>query len=252
MFRLRQVVALLTLSVVALGSFATNANAAVIFDSFTSPANQQVTDFPGGGTASNSQGGLTGILFTNTRAVDITATSGNPVQSATLQVLGGSGRVSIANAESIGSVSHLTYNFGGALNFNGVGSIIVNDAIQDGALGGAPTIQLSFTNAANVTTSTLVLGVPTVSGDLVFSLAGLNAAVLGGVTQFQVTINTPGDARPGGAGTDMSFGPIEFPGNPPFLVTNEVPEPASLATLGVMGLLAGAFGRRKLKAKAVA
>jgi len=248
MYRLRKLVSLLTLSVVALGGFTGNASAA-IFDSFSDP-NPQGPVSSTGALAQNTTSGLSGIMFTDTRMIDITST-GN--QSNIRVNQGGSGRVSISNDENLGSVSHVTYNFGSSLNYSGVGSITINDAFQDGAAGGNPTIALKFTNSSNVSDTTLAQLVPSITGDLIFSLAGLNASVLNDVTQFQVIINTPASPSQiiGGAGTDMSFGPIEFPGNPPF-INQPVPEPFTLATFGALSLVGGIAARRKLKAKTVA
>jgi hypothetical protein len=240
MYRLSKMMAVLGACVVALGGFAAKAGAVpIVMDNFTGAQGPVSSS---GAFASNTAV-VAGIapVFGTVRSIDILSTGSD----ADIRV--GGGRVVISNNETIGSVSHVTYNFGAqgfALDYSGVNTITIDNAIQDGAAGGNPTISLLFNGSIATAAQAVTVG----GGDLVFNLAGLG---IGAVSQFQIVINTPsGGAVPGRAGTDMSFGPLELDNSPPRLLLE--PEPATLATFGLVTLLGGFAARRRMKGAAVA
>lgn len=247
MFGMRQALFTLGVSVAVLASVASSATAApVVFDSFTSPASGVQTATSTGSLASNNQVGLTGILLGTQRLVDIQRLAG--LSTSTISVnTGAPGGVDLANGINTGSTARVIYNFqiqGFAADFQGVGTVTIKDAYRDV---GSPTIALDFFNGASSGSVSLPILANTTGTDLVFSLAGISNSILQNVTKFQLTIDTN---TGGAAGTDLAFGPIVV-GNAPVVIL-EIPEPATMATFGLMALVGGYVGRGKLKARTVA
>lgn len=233
-----------------LGVFATHsvANAAVIFDSYTSPGSGVQSATSTGALASNAQSGLSGILFGNARTVDVTRFAGSGAASIDVNTTLPGG-VTVNNALGTGSTANVTYDFaaqGFALNFSPVGTLTVTDAQRD--VGPVMLGVTLFNGGSSYSIPSQSITATGPGTDLTFSLAGVPVGILSNVTKLQLTIDT--STGGGTAGSDVGFGPVHLDQTPQLVPP--VPEPASMATLGLVGLIGGIAARRKLKAKAAA
>jgi len=235
------------LSAVAIG-------APVTFDGFTSPGSgvQTVGGIAGGGNpspavpASNFQSGLSGILFGNSRTITAQRQAGTSTFGADVNTSIG-GMYAFANGPATGSVFTINYNFaaqGFALDFSSNGLFQLTDVDLDA---GSADFFVTFTDGTNTFTTpvtNVAAAAPPTDVPFILSdgIGGVNEAAITGIT---VTIDT---VNPGIAGSDGFFDDIEIDDSTQ--ITLQVPEPASMALFGLIGLGGVIAARRKMRKNA--
>jgi len=245
MSRLRKVAVLLTAVLAAVLSSGSRASADVVFDPLTTPVGGHGARSTNNGvTVSSTQNSvalLSGALIGD-RTVSVTPITGavNTLLGTTITAAAIPGKVTFSNDTGVVGNGSVLYNFSGPVNFTGVNNVILQQALAD-ITGGKASIDLLSSSG---TGTTAFQNVPTSIGDLTFNISGIASNILSSVTGLRINLNTQSSGVPD---VDFAFGPVSFT-NPPQLLP-PLPEPATLATFGLIGLVSGVVARRKLKAQ---
>ncbi len=236
------------LGVVA-GLTAAAEGAPVPFDFFTSPASgvQTVGGAAGGGNpsppapASNFQSGLSGISFGNQRTITAQRQGGFGSFDADVNTTL-AGQYAFANGAATGSIFTIAYDFaaqGFSLDFSTSDLVqLVGIAVDSGQA----DITITSTDGANSFTTPVqsVLAGPATDLDF-FVVGGLVDPTA--ITGLTITVDT---VSPGLSGSDGRINNVNFDDS--VRITGDpVPEPASMALFGLVGLGGVIAARRKMR-----
>lgn len=224
--------------------------APVPFDFFNSPASgvQTVSGPAGGGNpspavpASNFQSGLGGILFGNQRTITAQRQGGSDTFGATVNTAIAN-QYSFANGASTGSVFTINYDFaaqGFALDFSGSDLLTLVGIDMDS---GSADFSITATDGTNSFTT------PIQNVNSAAPITNLNFNIVGGlvdgsaITGITISVDT---FNPGLSGADGQFDDILLD-DTVTITGNHVPEPASMALFGLVGLGGMIAARRKMR-----
>ncbi len=221
-------------------AFASSASAApIIVDTFDTPTTASVVGF--GNPKTGSFAPLSGSGILGTRALSYNGGAGNFLLFEGVAV--GAGSLILGTQSSAVQVN-LAYSGFGTLNLTGFTSLdLIFVPIFDAGVGTFDIVVTLATSTGNLTMTFIPPGAIAPGGGVfAIPLAGLTGpGNLANVTGITLNLNDGGSPS---AAADFTLSQIQF--SPP------VPEPATIATLGLMGLFGGYFARRKLKAGSVA
>ncbi len=242
--RARSAVGTMCLAVLAtLGLSSQSVKAApIIIDTFT--VNQSIGGGPGGssGPFTNSVGGpFIGGLGTG-RAFTIERTAG-------ASTFGADSNLSTPGYLSIQNGTGTTNTFSSAYTFNSPVSLLsgtIFDLLDvDNDIGLVDLAVEIYSGNTLLATLTNQINGNVVGQNYDFTL-GVNLA---NVTGISLVVSSLSNA--GAIGTDTRIGEFSIRDDSTVIIT-EVPEPATLATLGLMSMVGGYYTRRNLKNRAVA
>jgi len=236
MFGMRRIVSTLALALAATACWSPNANAApIVLDNFSVGAGPFGAVTPGPATLQGPIGIGGGI----SRTISISAPGFTSVGDG-LQVGGGLFQFATLN---VGTSTTANYTFS-PVSLSGANSLGMDFTFIDGGVG-------------NPTTMSMLLTVHTSTGDLTKTVVFPNVSSL---TAFNVPLTGLAGVGTLGSTTGIAFtfNNINDPGVD-FILTNQnggirifdTPEPASLATFGLIGLVSAVVVRRKLKVGAI-
>ena len=233
MITVRRALLLLGLTVASLGAFTQNASAApIVLDAFTAAPGSWSTGTAPGVLQSQGVAGSPRTLTLNPPGL---ANGGD--------FLGvGGGQFSFQSNSSSTYSAALSYDLGASLPFQTTDFLKFQFLSLDG--GSGLTDKISTELKVFTDTGTLTKNILFTEGTFNYNIDfnGLSGAGnLSGTTGIQLTFNNINDQ-----GVDFVLG-----GNGLIIIReNPVPEPATLATFGLMGLVGGFAARRKMKARA--
>jgi len=223
-----------SLVAVVLLASAAPVKADIILDNFQNGTNK-TADVGGTNPNGDSQTGLSGVLG-GSRDTSVFASTG--VTGATAQLLISTGVLQLNTGTGVAGVFSLTYPNVAPLDLSTAIAFIFDISANDN--GG--TFVLDITDGTNTGSSTLLAGpLGSTTGDGVtgpqsIAIAGnpdFSGVNLGAVTG--ITLNFTGDDS-----TDLEIGPLGFR-----ITTQVIPEPASMAVWGLLGLSVTWYARRK-------
>jgi len=220
--------------------------APILVDTFSQPpGGQAVTSGPLTGTLPS----VTGLGVLGTRDVSYTGTNastGNTFRTGVLQeslaVNDPSlpGRLALSTFDSAVQVN-LKYSGFGTLDLTGMGTLdLIFNTIFDKGAGASFDVTVTLTTGSGTRSGTLSAPVSfaPLGGTLSIPLSSLTGpGNLATVNQIQINLNDNGTPS---AGADFAIDAIQFAA---------IPEPASLAAWGFVGLAGAWYGRRRLRRK---